>query len=86
VSTTGIKCVGNSVVLHGVPYSPPYAISAIGNPSTMLDSVNADAYLQLYLQAVDKYDLGWDVKLEPDLSFKGYDGPTELQYAKPAAS
>ncbi len=24
VATTGIKCVGNTVVLHGVPYSPPY--------------------------------------------------------------
>ena len=24
ISTTGIKCVGNTVVLHGVPYSPPY--------------------------------------------------------------
>ena len=24
IATTGIKCVGNTVVLHGVPYSPPY--------------------------------------------------------------
>src|SRR5699024_7652873 len=32
VSTTGIKCVGNTVVLHGVPYAPPYVITAIGDP------------------------------------------------------
>ena len=31
ISTTGIKCVGNTVVLHGVPYAPPYVISAIGD-------------------------------------------------------
>ena len=31
VSTTGIKCVGNTVVLHGVPYAPPYVITAIGD-------------------------------------------------------
>ena len=30
VSTTGIRCVGNSVVLHDVPYAPPYVIRAIG--------------------------------------------------------
>ena len=30
ISTTGIKCVGNTVVLDGVPYSPPYVIEAIG--------------------------------------------------------
>ncbi len=29
ISTTGVKCVGNTVVLHGVPYAPPYAISAM---------------------------------------------------------
>ena len=26
-SRTGVKCVGNSVVLHGVPYAPPYVIA-----------------------------------------------------------
>ncbi len=31
ISTTGIKCVGNTVVLHGVPYAPPYEITAIGD-------------------------------------------------------
>ena len=31
VSTTGIKCVGNTVVLHGVPYAPPYVITAVGD-------------------------------------------------------
>ena len=31
ISTTGVKCVGNTVVLHGVPYAPPYVISAIGD-------------------------------------------------------
>ncbi|WP_454226716.1 DUF881 domain-containing protein [Propioniciclava flava] len=28
---TGIKCVGNTVVVHGVPYAPPDVISAIGD-------------------------------------------------------
>ena len=32
IATTGIKCVGNTVVLHGIPYAPPYRISAIGDP------------------------------------------------------
>ena len=31
ISTTAVKCVGNTVVLHGIPYAPPYVISAIGN-------------------------------------------------------
>ena len=35
ISTTGVKCVGNTVVLHGIPYAPPYVISAIGNPDRL---------------------------------------------------
>ena len=40
VSTTGIKCVGNTVILHGVPYSPPYRIRAVGATGSMLAAVN----------------------------------------------
>jgi uncharacterized protein YlxW (UPF0749 family) len=84
VATTGIKCVGNTVVLHGVPYSPPYRISAIGPVGGMLASVNQSPYIQLYLQEVSK-GLGWDVKVAKTLQLPGYDGPTELGYARPVA-
>ena len=83
VSTTGIKCVGNTVVLHGVPYSPPYRISAIGPVDRMLAAVNASPYIALYLQQVSK-GLGWDLQQEPSLALPGYDGSTELDYARPA--
>ena len=33
VSTTGIRCIGNSVQLQGVPYSQPYRIQAVGDVS-----------------------------------------------------
>jgi uncharacterized protein YlxW (UPF0749 family) len=84
VATTGIKCVGNTVVLHGVPYSPPYRISAIGPVGGMLASVNQSPYIQLYLQEVSQ-GLGWDVKEAKTLRMPGYDGPTELVYARPVA-
>src|SRR5690606_12130196 len=40
IATTGIKCVGNSVVLHGIPYAPPYVIEAIGPSDDMLTSLD----------------------------------------------
>ena len=83
VATTGIKCVGNTVVLHGVPYSPPYHIAAIGPVPQMLAAVRSSPYIQLYLQEVSK-GLGWKVERMPDLDMPGYDGPTELDYARPA--
>jgi len=85
VATTGIKCVGNTVVLHGVPYSPPYRITAVGSPSDLLASVEGNPYVKLYLQAVQD-GLGWDVKLESSVRLPAYDGSTELDYARPATT
>src|SRR4051794_19343061 len=82
VATTGIKCIGNTVVLHGVPYSPPYRVSAIGPVGDMLASVNRSPYIELYLQQVSK-GLGWHVSEAKDLRMPGYDGSTELDYARP---
>jgi uncharacterized protein YlxW (UPF0749 family) len=82
VATTGIKCVGNTVILHGVPYSPPYRLSAIGPRQSMLGAVAASPYIKLYLDLVDE-GLGWDVEQHRSLEMPGYDGSTELDYARP---
>jgi uncharacterized protein YlxW (UPF0749 family) len=84
VSTTGIRCVGNSVVLHDVPYAPPYVIRAVGPTDQMLDSVNASPYIGFYLESVAAYQLGWEVGVDPLIEMPGYTGSTELGYARPA--
>jgi uncharacterized protein YlxW (UPF0749 family) len=84
VSTTGIRCVGNSVVLNDVPYAPPYRISAIGPTGDMLDAVNASPYVGFYLEYVAAFQLGWDVEVDPDIDVPGFDGSTGLDYARPA--
>jgi uncharacterized protein YlxW (UPF0749 family) len=86
ISTTGIKCVGNTVILHGVPYSPPYEISAIGDSATMVGSLGDSAYLRAYLQSVADYGLGWEVTPEASVQAPAYEGSTDLQYAEPAAA
>jgi uncharacterized protein YlxW (UPF0749 family) len=84
VSTTGIRCVGNTVVLHDVPYAPPYVIRAIGPTDDMLASVNESPFIGFYLEAVAAYQLGWDVEVVEDMQLPGYGGSIELDYARPA--
>jgi uncharacterized protein YlxW (UPF0749 family) len=84
ISTTGIKCVGNTVVLHGIPYSPPYVITAVGDPASMLASINESPYIDIYLDYVRAYDLGWDVVPHSEIRLPKYDGPLDLRYARPA--
>jgi len=86
ISTTGIKCVGNTVVLHDVPYSPPYIITAVGNPDAMLTSVNANPYIEIYLQYVERYQLGWQVEAHTEVALPAYEGSLDLSYARPAGN
>ena len=84
ISTTGIKCVGNTVRLHGVPYSPPYVITAVGNPDAMLTSVNSSPYIEIYKQYVERWQLGYAVEAHTEVELPGYEGSTDLKFARPA--
>jgi uncharacterized protein YlxW (UPF0749 family) len=85
-STTGIKCVGNSVLLQGVAFPPPYVISAIGDAGGIVSRVDRDPSVQLYLRDVDSFQLGWDIELSDELTFPAYEGPIDTEYARPAAT
>ena len=84
ISTTGIKCVGNTVILNGVPYSPPYRIAAIGDPEQLQAALDANPYVQAYLDAVDIWQLVWEVEEPDEIEAPAYAAPVELQYARPA--
>ena len=81
ISTTGIKCVGNTVVLDGVPYSPPYVIEAIGDPARLGAALDASPEVVTYRDYVTRYQLG--LKTEPlvNIRMKAYAGTVGLTYA-----
>lgn len=86
ISTTGIKCVGNTVVLHGVPYAPPYEITAIGNLDSLQASLDSSDYIAGYLTYVVSHNLGYRVRPSADITIAAYDGTSDLRYAEPDAS
>jgi uncharacterized protein YlxW (UPF0749 family) len=81
IATTGIKCVGNTVVLHGIPYAPPYRISAIGNPAKLRAALDSSEYIRIYQQYVDVFRLGYSVTESSKSVFPGYQGSVDLTYA-----
>jgi uncharacterized protein YlxW (UPF0749 family) len=82
ISTTGIKCVGNTVVLHGVPYAPPYEITAIGDLDSLRIALDASDYVAGYKTYVDAHNLGYEVSTDDDVTMPAYDGTSDLRYAK----
>ncbi len=84
IATTGIKCVGNTVRLQGVPYAPPYVIKAVGSPGKMFDALSTSPQVQDYRAfTLPPYNLGWDLREEAGLDVPAYTEPITLQYAKP---
>jgi uncharacterized protein YlxW (UPF0749 family) len=85
VSTTGIRCIGNSVQLQGVPYSQPYVIAAVGDPASLQSAIENDPYLQVYRQDADNPDInvGWNENVDSHITAPAYDGLLGLQYARP---
>lgn len=81
ISTTGIKCVGNTVVLDGVPYSPPYTIEAIGDQTSLDFALSTSSDVTTYGKYVRQYGLGLDVKRVGVLTAKPYAGTVGLKYA-----
>lgn len=82
-SRTGIKCVGNTVVVHSVPYAPPYVITAIGDQDALAAALQRSPALRVYRQYADAYRLGWDVRRQASVTLPAYTGPAEFSWAEP---
>lgn len=85
ISTTGIKCSGNTVQLQGVPYSPPYVITAVGGQIGILNEIGSDAWINAYRKDVvdPERQLGMDTTLQDFVTAPAYDGLVNLSYAVP---
>ncbi|WSQ10478.1 DUF881 domain-containing protein [Streptomyces sp. NBC_01231] len=83
ISTSAVRCVGNTLILQGRVYSPPYKITAVGDPEKLQRALTASAAIQNYMVYVNVYGLGWKVEEDGRVTLPGYSGTVDLQYAKP---
>lgn len=81
ISTTGIKCVGSTVVLQGIPYAPPYVIEAIGNVASLNYSLSTSPEVKTYADYAKRYGLGLKVETDVELTAPAYQGTVNLDYA-----
>ena len=67
--------------MHGVPYAPPYVISAIGDQDRLEKGLRESHYLGVYRQYVDAYRLGYDVVRQARAEMPAYAGPATFEDA-----
>jgi uncharacterized protein YlxW (UPF0749 family) len=82
VSTSAVRCVGNTVVLHGRVYSPPFVVTAVGDPAALHRALEDDPGVQYFRTFVDRFGLGYEVRTERSVDLPAYDGPLELPHVR----
>ncbi|MEN3304292.1 MAG: hypothetical protein V7603_494 [Micromonosporaceae bacterium] len=83
ISTSAVRCVGNTLLLNGRVYSPPFVITAIGDRTAMHAALDASDGVRAFRQAATDFGLGYQVEDQADVRVPGYDGSTALQHAHP---
>lgn len=82
ISTSAVRCVGNTLLLGGRVYSPPFVVTAIGDPVRMRAALDQSPGVRAFQEAAADFGLEYTVKPEGDVTLPGYDGSTSLQYAE----
>jgi uncharacterized protein YlxW (UPF0749 family) len=85
VATSAVRCVGNTLLLHGRAFGPPFVITAVGDPGRLAAALAADPDVQIFQQYVAAYGLRYRATAAARVTLPGYDGPLELTHAKAAA-
>ncbi|SRX92868.1 hypothetical protein MSP7336_01096 [Mycobacterium shimoidei] len=83
IATSAPRCVGNTLLLNGRTYSPPYTISAVGDPAAMQAALANAPLVTLYKQYVARFGLGYTEQVMPDVHVAGYTEPVRMHFAQP---
>lgn len=85
-STSAIRCVGNTVILHGRVYGPPFVVTAIGDRAALQAALDEDPGVAYFRTFVDRFGLGYDVTTDDEVTLPAYQGTLELPHIDPPSA
>ncbi len=86
IATTAVKCVGNTLLVNGRVYSPPFVLVALGDPDQLRAGLDAEPGVEIYRQYVTAYGLGLTVTSGNTLHLPAYTGAIALVKARALSS
>jgi uncharacterized protein YlxW (UPF0749 family) len=81
VATTAIRCVGPAIQVNSVPLTPPFKISAIGDPATLSTALNLPGGVGEIIKETDPDMISVSEKAK--IVLPAYAGAMELHYSHP---
>ena len=80
-ATSAVRCVGNTLLLQGRTYSPPFVVEAIVDADAVRGELAASPQVDVLQQAVADFGLTFAVEARPEVQLPAYDGPLDMEYA-----
>jgi uncharacterized protein YlxW (UPF0749 family) len=81
IATSAVRCVGNTLLLQGRTYSPPFVVTAIGDAAAIRAQLAASPQVAVFRQAVEDFGLTFEVRELREVTVPAYDGLPDLEYA-----
>jgi uncharacterized protein YlxW (UPF0749 family) len=81
IGTSAVRCVGNTLLLQGRTYSPPFVVTAIADPAAVRAQLDASPQVEIFEQAVEAFGLTFEVRERNEVVLPAYDGPLDLEHA-----
>jgi uncharacterized protein YlxW (UPF0749 family) len=81
IATSAVRCVGNTLLLQGRTYSPPFVVTAIGDAAAIRAQLDASPQVAVFQQAVEDFGLTFDVREAREVEVPEYDGPLDMDFA-----
>ena len=81
IATSSVQCVGNTLYLEGRVYSPPYTVTAVGDPDALHAALEADPVVQTYRDWSAAVGLGYAVQDLGETELPAFVGSVRPQHA-----
>jgi uncharacterized protein YlxW (UPF0749 family) len=80
-NASAVRCVGNVIILDGQVYSPPFTITAVGDPDRLSDALDDSEQVSIYREWAAYIGLGFEVTEHDAVVLPAATGPTSLSFA-----
>ncbi|WP_254922994.1 DUF881 domain-containing protein [Rhodococcus sp. OK302] len=74
VNTSAPRCIGNTLLLHGRTYSPPYVMRAIGNTERLEAALAGEPGIRVFKQYATRFGLGYTQASPEQITVPAYTG------------
>jgi uncharacterized protein YlxW (UPF0749 family) len=82
---SAVRCVGNTLLLHGSVYSPPYRIAAVGDPARLRAALGRDDLVERFRLVAERFRLGLSVSDASAVTLPAFRGIAATRFAEVVA-